>query len=231
MVCLQNHDQVGNRARGDRLATLLGSPAKQRLAASLLLFSPYVPLLFMGEEYGEENPFPFFCSFHDAQLVQAVREGRKREFAAFVHQGTVPDPQEETTFAAARLRWSWPEGSAQAGLRRLYADLLAARRTWPALQDFTNRAARLLPDDGTGPMLELIRGGRIAEPGQTLVAFFNLTGEPQQLPAGQESGGQLLLFCSESPRYLGQRREGDPLTELGPFECVAFGPSSWRAFA
>src|SRR5262249_46950288 len=142
VVCVQNHDQVGNRARGDRLNVLLGPPAKQRLAAGLLLLAPYLPLVFMGEEYGEENPFPFFCSFCDPQLVQAVREGRKREFDAFAWQGEVPDPHGEDTFESARLSWSWPEGTPRAGLRRLYRDLLAARREWPALRDFQRRAAR-----------------------------------------------------------------------------------------
>ncbi len=71
VVCIQNHDQVGNRARGDRLSTLV-PPAAQRLACGLLLLSPCVPLLFMGEEYGETRPFPFFCSFEDAALVEAV---------------------------------------------------------------------------------------------------------------------------------------------------------------
>src|SRR5262249_45178469 len=128
VVCVQNHDQVGNRARGDRLAALLRCPARQRLAASLLLLAPHLPLLFMGEEYGEDTPFPFFCSFSDPQLVQAVRDGRRREFADFAWQGEVADPQAEETFAAARLSWSWPAGTPRAGLRRLYADLLAARR-------------------------------------------------------------------------------------------------------
>src|SRR6185437_5776055 len=84
VVCLQNHEQVGNRACGDRLLSLLDKPAQQRLASSLLLLSPYLPLLFMGEEYGEDNPFPFFCSFGDAHLIEAVRQGRKREFAELV---------------------------------------------------------------------------------------------------------------------------------------------------
>ncbi len=104
-------------ARGDRLNAMLGPPAKQRLAAGLLLLSPYLPLLFMGEEYGEENPFPFFCSFDDPALVEAVREGRKKEFDAFSWHGKVPDPQGEETFASARLSWSWPEGTPRAALR------------------------------------------------------------------------------------------------------------------
>src|SRR5262249_29240947 len=156
VVCLQNHDQVGNRARGDRLTTLLNNPAKQRLAAGLLLLSPYLPLLFMGEEYGEENPFPFFCSFGDPDLVRAVREGRTRECEAFPWQGEVPAPQGEETFASAKLSWSWPEGTPRAGLRRLYRDLLSARRAWPALRDFEGRSARPIEEGGdVGPVLEL----------------------------------------------------------------------------
>ncbi len=75
VIFLQNHDQVGNRASGDRWSTLMNCPAKQRLGASYLLLSPYLPLLFMGEEYGEENPFPFFCSFRGEALVRTVRDG------------------------------------------------------------------------------------------------------------------------------------------------------------
>ena len=75
VVCLQNHDQVGNRAMGDRLIETLEPPSKRRLVAGLLLLSPYLPLLFMGEEYGEPSPFPFFCSFGDPALVEAVPRG------------------------------------------------------------------------------------------------------------------------------------------------------------
>ncbi|HVT82191.1 MAG TPA: malto-oligosyltrehalose trehalohydrolase, partial [Phycisphaerae bacterium] len=103
VVCTQNHDQVGNRAVGDRLTTQLNSPEKLRLAACLLLLSPYLPLLFMGEEYGETSPFPFFCSFESPDLIQAVRQGRKREFADFAEGSDLPDPQSESTFHSAQL--------------------------------------------------------------------------------------------------------------------------------
>jgi maltooligosyltrehalose trehalohydrolase len=225
VVAIQNHDQVGNRARGDRFGTLLDPPAR-RLAASLLLLSPYLPLLFMGEEYGENRPFLFFCSFADARLVQAVREGRQREFAAFAWQGAVPDPQSEATFAASQLSWSWPEGTARAGLRRLYADLLTARRQWPALRDFSARAARLLPDAEQGSVLELIRGGRSADAGNTVQAFFNLTDNLQTLPAPPP--GQHLLFSSESMKYAGTRAEGERGAQLLPRECQVFGPLDWK---
>ncbi len=225
VVCVQNHDQVGNRARGDRLGVLLNNPARQRLAASLLLLAPHLPLLFMGEEYGEDNPFPFFCSFGDEQLVTAVRAGRRREFADFAWQGEVPDPQAVETFAAARLSWSWPEGSVRAGLRRLYADLLAARRSWPALCDFTRRTARLRPDGETGPVLELVRGG----PGQEVRAFFNLGGDTQPFPESPASG-QALLFSSEAGSYQGGRSADGSVRDLRPHECVAFGPPGWPRF-
>jgi maltooligosyltrehalose trehalohydrolase len=227
VVSVQNHDQVGNRARGDRLAALLPPPAR-RLAACLVLLSPHPPLLFMGEEYGEDNPFPFFCSFGDAALAQAVREGRRREFAAFAWQGEVPDPQAEGTFAAARLSWSWPEGTPRAGLRRLYADLLAARRQWPALGDFRDRTARLLSGAEGCLVLELVRGGPAVEPGKTVQVYFNLT-DRRQPPPRVEGAEQ--LFTSEAERYAGARREGARAGELLPFECVAFGPRGWRKFS
>ncbi len=221
VVCIQNHDQVGNRARGDRLSTLLDPPA-QRLAASLLLLSPYLPLLFMGEEYGERHPFLFFCSFCDTNLVQSVREGRKREFEAFSWQGEVPDPQSEDTFAASRLRWSWPEGTPAAGLRRLYADLLAARRQWPALRDFRTRSARLLPDEKTPAVLELVRAGE-------LLVLFNLTDRRQPLFTQPQTGRQV-LFASEVERYHGGRKQVASISELLPHECVVFGPAGWTSF-
>jgi maltooligosyltrehalose trehalohydrolase len=222
VVCIQNHDQVGNRPRGERLGSLVGSPAKQRLAASLLLLSPHLPLIFMGEEYGEDAPFPFFCSFSDPQLQQAVREGREREFAEFAEAGVLPDPLDESTFDSARLSWSWPEGTPRAGLRRLYADLLAARREWPALRDFERRSARLLPDEESGPVLLVVRG-------VSAMVVANLSETIQLLPPEAAQGGEI-LFRSESIRYGGAARDGGPRAELAPFEVVVFGPPSWRSF-
>jgi maltooligosyltrehalose trehalohydrolase len=102
VVCSQNHDQVGNRMKGDRLTRLVPENAV-KLAASVVLLSPYLPLLFMGEEYGETNPFPYFVSHSDPDLVQAVRNGRKEEFKSFAWDGTPPDPQDLSTFESAVL--------------------------------------------------------------------------------------------------------------------------------
>ena len=101
---LQNHDQIGNRAAGDRLTTL-AEPAAVQACQTVLLLSPHIPMLFMGDEWGATTPFAYFCDFH-GELGEAIRAGRLREFAAFHdHDVEVPDPLAETTFARSRLRW------------------------------------------------------------------------------------------------------------------------------
>lgn len=132
IVCSQNHDQVGNRMLGERLTSLL-SPEAVRVAAATVLVSPYTPLLFMGEEYGETAPFPYFISHGDAALVNAVRSGRRDEFAAFSWEHEPPDPQAVETFESARLRRE--RAKEPDGLARLtwYGELLRLRREIPAL--------------------------------------------------------------------------------------------------
>jgi maltooligosyltrehalose trehalohydrolase len=123
VIYAQNHDQVGNRAFGDRLAQEL-----QPLAAFCTLLSPFIPLLFMGEEYGETAPFQFFSDHIDEKIARATREGRRREFEAFAefaHQ-EVPDPQDPATFERSKLT-----RERDSELADLYAELLAVRRELP----------------------------------------------------------------------------------------------------
>lgn len=218
VIGIQNHDHVGNRAVGERLAALV-SPAAQRMAASLMLLSPHLPLLFMGEEYGEENPFLFFCSFGDRQLIENVRNGRKRDYELVGH---VPDPQDPSSFTASKLSWSWPEGSSRAGLRRLYQHLLRARREWPALQDTVLRHAKLLADENSRGVLQLVRGGAEPSDATTLVAYINLADKPQAFP---KPAGKTRLFSSEATIYQAASAVASPDTDyLAPFECLVFGP-------
>jgi maltooligosyltrehalose trehalohydrolase len=123
VVFSQDHDQVGNRAYGDRM------PAAARpLAAFCTLLSPFVPMLFMGEEYGELAPFQFFSDHIDEEIAVATREGRRQEFASFAQfGGEIPDPEDEATFQRSKLT-----RRRDAGLARLYTDLIAARRRLPA---------------------------------------------------------------------------------------------------
>jgi len=143
MPFLQNHDQVGNRAMGERLA-LLAPPEALRLAQAALLLSPQVPLLFMGEEIGAKTPFLYFCDFH-GDLAAAVREGRRKEFAAFPEfaaeeaRSKIPDPNSADAFLASKIDWD----NANAGCLARFLELLALRREHivPRLDD-TPRVAQ-----------------------------------------------------------------------------------------
>ncbi len=131
IVFAQNHDQIGNRMLGDRLNTNIPFEA-QKLAAAVLLLSPHVPMLFMGEEYGETRPFQFFTSHSDKDLIAAVTEGRREEFASFAWEGEVPDPQSDDTFNNSTLSWDTTSDHAKA-LTELYRFLIAFRRTRTAM--------------------------------------------------------------------------------------------------
>jgi maltooligosyltrehalose trehalohydrolase len=133
VVFSQNHDHIGNRAQGERTAALL-SPGRLRIAAALVCLAPFIPLLFQGEEWGASAPFLYFTDHHDAQLAQAVREGRRNEFAAFGWSAEqVPNPQARETFARSKLNWSELEQEPHASLYAWYRDLLRLRRATPAL--------------------------------------------------------------------------------------------------
>lgn len=214
VVSIQTHDQVGNRARGERLGALI-APRSQRLAACLLLLSPYIPLLFMGEEYGERNPFPYFGDFGDPDLRDAVRRGRREEFAKFAWGDKVPDPFETTTFTSSQLTWAWPQGTPHAGLRRLYHDLLHLRQRQPGLRDFRVRAARMTVSDDLQPLLVLQRG---ATP-RRVTCVFNLGSQVAKLPQAYKDLRRLIH--SEDAYYHGSAEEPDASERrwLRPWEC------------
>jgi maltooligosyltrehalose trehalohydrolase len=127
VVFTQNHDQVGNRAQGDRLSQLVDFPSLV-LAAGVMLLSPFIPLIFMGEEYGEVHPFQYFTSHSDPALIEAVRKGRTEEFAAFGWAGDVPDPQDEHTFERCILDFTLRDAEPHRSLWNLYKSLIAIRK-------------------------------------------------------------------------------------------------------
>jgi maltooligosyltrehalose trehalohydrolase len=132
---LQNHDQVGNRATGDRISATL-SPGLLACGAALVLCTPYTPMIFMGEEWGAETPFQFFSFMPDPQLRDAVRRGRYAEFAEHGWDETdVPDPNGEETFQRSKLDWSEPEKQPHTDVLRIYRELIALRRGHPELSD------------------------------------------------------------------------------------------------
>ena len=129
VVCIQNHDQIGNRARGDRLSEQVNFEGL-KLAAGVTALAPFVPLLFMGEEYGEKAPFQYFTSHSDAALIEAVRKGRKEEFSAFAWEGEIPDPHDEKTFLNSRLDHALKNIEPHRTLHALYRELLKIRREY-----------------------------------------------------------------------------------------------------
>jgi maltooligosyltrehalose trehalohydrolase len=146
VVCAQNHDQVGNRAAGERLSQLVDG-RRLRLAAALVLCSPFVPLIFMGEEWGASTPFLFFSGHQDPGIAEATTRGRIREFEAFGWRPEdVPDPQDPRSFERSRLVWEEPDREPHRGLLAWYRRLLRLRRGLSAadLQLEVDQAERTL---------------------------------------------------------------------------------------
>ena len=171
VVCIQNHDQVGNRAVGERLSTLVPFE-KRKVAAALYLLSPYVPMLFMGEEYDETNPFLYFISHSDKELIEAVRKGRKEEFAAFGWGDEVPDPQAEESFLRSRLDRTRSAGGEGGAMLALYRELLKLRREERALRP--GDATIAVEHDEVAGWIRLTLTPK-AQGAAKLVAMFNLS--------------------------------------------------------
>jgi maltooligosyltrehalose trehalohydrolase len=152
VVCAQNHDQIGNRAQGERLSMMLGVPQLKAIAA-LTILSPFVPLLFQGEEWGAQTPFLYFTDHENAELGRLVAEGRSKEFSSFRWQGAVPNPQEQDTFARSKLNWSELPQPPHAEIYEWYRQLIRLRhakrgRTKPAVNvDPKAGSLRFFDDD------------------------------------------------------------------------------------
>jgi maltooligosyltrehalose trehalohydrolase len=175
VVATQNHDQVGNRARGDRLSMLVGT-GRLHVAAALLLTGPFTPMLFQGEEWGATTPFPYFTSHPDPELGRAVSKGRRQEFAHFGWKPEdIPDPQDDETFASAKLDWSEPARAPHADLQAWYHQLIDLRRRIADVSD--PRLDRTSVDvDETSGTLMIVRG--------SVLVLVNLGTDEHRFPAG-----------------------------------------------
>ncbi|MEA2240443.1 MAG: maltooligosyltrehalose trehalohydrolase [Thermoanaerobaculia bacterium] len=185
VVFSQNHDQVGNRMTGDRLAATV-SLEKVRLAAAAVILSPFLPMLFMGEEYGETAPFQYFTSHADPDLIESVRLGRHKEFDSFRWAGEPPDPHDAETFLRSKLRREELDG-----IRALYKELLRLRASTPALRTLDLDAVETHADDEERTLL--------IKRGDVLIAFnFSDARRAIELPFGDvawsamiETGGRV----------------------------------------
>lgn len=197
VVFSQNHDQVGNRLRGDRLSATL-SVEQQKLAAGAVLLSPFVPLVFMGQEYGETAPFQFFVSHSDPALIEAVRRGRKEEFAAFAWDGEPPDPQAEATFRACQLNHSLVREEPHRTLREFHRELLRFRRDLPALASAEKEAMAT-----TGFEMESVLWVHQWRDDDEVVLVFNFAPERRALELPFPAGQWRLRLDSADVRWAG----------------------------
>ncbi|MDX1583332.1 MAG: DUF3459 domain-containing protein, partial [Thermoanaerobaculia bacterium] len=214
VVCIQNHDQIGNRMNGDRLASLV-SFDELKVAAGLLLLSPYTPLIFMGEEMAETNPFLYFTSHSDQDLVEAVREGRKAEFSSFSWKGEPPDPDDPNTFRRSRLDHSRRESGDGAVMFELYRKLIELRRSHPALRETDRRMVEVSTD---GTRLDLLRRSGT---GEDLLIRFNLGEREIDRPANLAP-----VFDSDDPRWASETGSSRSESRIAPHSFVVFRTGS-----
>jgi len=222
VVFAQNHDQVGNRMLGERLTQLVGF-AELKLAAAAVLLSPFVPLLFMGEEYGETAPFQYFISHTDPELIEAVRRGRRQEFAAFRWQGEPPDPQDEATFLRSKLDHSLRREGRFRALWEFYQELIGLRKSLPPLALLSKEHCESVGFD-TERVLFLRRwseGGEVA-------TLFNFNKSQVSLSLPIPAGRWRKMLDSSEERWQGAgsmsaaeiESDGTAMVQLNPLAVV-----------
>jgi maltooligosyltrehalose trehalohydrolase len=197
IVFSQNHDHVGNRMLGERTSQLV-SFEMQKLLVGAVFVSPFLPLLFMGEEFGETNPFQYFVSHTDKELAQAVREGRKREFAAFHMEGEAPDPVSDATFRQSKLQWDLCEKEPHRSLLDYYKKLIVLKKTHPALTNYDRDALAV----DSFEEKQLIRVQRVSQ-GHHVVAILNFSKSPQEALLPSEHLVWHKLLASSEPEWGG----------------------------
>ncbi len=212
--CLQNHDQVGNRALGERTSRLL-SPEKLKIGAALVMTAPFVPMLFQGEEWAASTPFLYFTDHGDPELAEAVRTGRRREFAAFGWDpAAIPDPQAEETFLRSRLDWGEPAREPHRDLLAWHRALIGLRRRLPDLVD--GRFNRVTVNfDERDKWLTMARG--------TVLVACNFGERDVEVPWTDPGKREIVLASSET---VTARRGGIRLP--GPSVAIVTGDGETR---
>ncbi len=201
VVFAQNHDQVGNRRLGERLSQIVSFEAL-KVAAGLVMLSPFLPLIFMGEEYGETAPFQYFVSHDDPGLIEAVRKGRREEFTRFDWQGDIPDPQDESTFLRARIAWDSRNAAPHKFLLAFYKELLRLRREDAVFSLRNKKDLEAVALEAPKSLL-LRRWGNVQE----RVAIFNFEREPCSLRVPVPNAKWERLLASADSRWGGPGSE------------------------
>ena len=213
--CLQNHDQVGNRALGERTSLLL-TDGQLKIGAALVLTAPFVPMLFQGEEWGAATPFLYFTDHADAELAEAVRRGRRAEFAPFGWEpDSIPDPQAEETFLRSRLDWGEAQRPPHDGLLAWHEALIALRGRLPGLRDGRlDRTTVRFDEDARWLVVE--RG--------SLSVICNLSDARQRIELPEARATEVVLAS-----VAGTVREDDAFALPGHSVVIAWGGASEAA--
>ncbi|HEX4756604.1 MAG TPA: malto-oligosyltrehalose trehalohydrolase [Terracidiphilus sp.] len=186
---IQNHDQVGNRAIGDRIGHISGMD-RAKIAAAMFLLSPFVPMLFQGEEWAASSPFQYFADHHDPELARQVSQGRRKEFSMFGWDPvSIPDPEDSATFEVSKLKWDETSRPGHAEMLEWYRALIRLRRSTPCLNDGTPGNARVSYDE-QAKWLRMDRG--------TISVIFNLGERDHEFPVPH--GNEVVL----ASRHLSQ---------------------------
>src|SRR5579875_1399552 len=206
--CLQNHDQVGNRAKGDRFCHLV-SMGRVLIGAAMVLTAPFVPMLFQGEEWGASSPFQYFTDHQEPELARAVSEGRQREFAAFGWDPSeIPDPQDPATFERSKLNWSELEREPHKSILQWYRRLIGLRARFAELRDGVMEKVKVAYDE-QAQWLVMTRG--------PITLAFSLARHAQLVPLS--AGSHQLLMASEVVGL----KPGE--VELPPDSVAVIGPA------
>jgi len=186
--CLQNHDQVGNRALGERTGHLL-SPGQLKIGAALVMTSPFIPMLFQGEEWAASTPFLYFTDHQEPELGEAVKSGRQEEFASFGWEpDTIPDPQEEETFLRSKLDWKELQREPHNSILDWHRSLIKLRRRLPALRDGRMERTSVTFDEGTRWLI-MTRG--------PVLVVCNFADAAQRIPCPEIAGKRIVLSSEE----------------------------------
>ncbi len=198
IVFSQNHDQVGNRMLGDRTSTLV-SFDMQKLMAAAVFVSPFIPMLFMGEEYSEPNPFQYFVSHTDPELAEAVRKGRKAEFSSFHSEGEAPDPMSVNTFNNSKLQWNLLPNAKHSTMFQFYKTLISLRKSEKAL-NLLNRNNLSVEENIDTQVLRLHRWHQK----ENIICFLNFSEQPQEVMLPSNNTYTKLLASSD-PQWNGHK--------------------------
>jgi maltooligosyltrehalose trehalohydrolase len=224
VVFSQNHDQVGNRMLGERSSTLL-SFEMQKLLAAAVITSPFVPMLFMGEEWAAPNPFLYFVDHTDPELIEAVRKGRREEFAASHLEGQAPDPKAEDTFNRSKLSWQLLQQPQHATMFKFYQHLIALRKQYRMLQTahLATVHAHVFQAQNS-----LMIERKCPEENNSVLCVLNFSSSVQQLaiPAHLSIGEKLLNTAEE--RWMGPVSASENIADLSAHLTVQ--PESFIAY-